>query len=121
MRILATCFLLLAASACSNAELLSPRSGWGADLTDRSPPTKACPGGTVEQLATRMDVSSPYALADFEPEISDRIRTRIASDHRLYSVRFGTDPDADGYWGFSGYLVARGDCIVHAEVTSYDN
>lgn len=121
MRILATFFLSLAAVACSNTELLSPRSEWGADFADRSPPTSACPGGTVEQLATRMDVSSPYALTDFGPKVSDRIRARIAGDHRLYSVRFATDPEADGYWSFSGYLVARGDCIVHAEVAGYDN
>ena len=26
-----------------------------------------------------------------------------------------------GFWGFSGYLISRGECVIHAKVTSIDN
>ena len=106
--------------ACSGTQLLSPRSAWG-DLASRSPPTEECPGGTMSQLRTRMAVSSPYSLADAGPQVANVIRPRISNEHRLYSFQFSTDPNSDGYWGFSGYLVADDNCIIHAEVTGYDN
>jgi hypothetical protein len=120
MRRVAIALISLAPLACSGTQLLSSRNTWG-DFATRSPPTDECPGGTIKQLGTRMAVSSPYILADFEPTVPNLIRSRISSDHRLYSYQFSTDPESDNYWGFSGYLVARGNCIVHAEVTGYDN
>lgn len=27
----------------------------------------------------------------------------------------------NGFWGFSGYVVVRSGCIVHAEITAHDN
>jgi hypothetical protein len=120
MRSVAIALLALAPAACSGAQLLSSRSAWG-DFASYSPPTEECPGGTVGQLAKRMAVSPPYLLADFEPAVPSRLRSGITGDHRLYSFQFSTDPDSGNYWGFSGYLVARGNCIVHAEVTGHDN
>jgi hypothetical protein len=120
MRRVAIALISLAPLACSGTQLLSSRSTWG-DLASRSPPTEECPGGTMSQLRTRMAVSSPYALADFGPQVANLIRPRILNEHRLYSFQFSTDPYSNSYWGFSGYLVAHGNCINHAEVTSYDN
>lgn len=53
--------------------------------------------------------------------MSESIRLRISEHHRFYSFEFTTNPNSDQYWGFRGYLVAEGDCIVHVEVTGYDN
>lgn len=121
IRRVAIALVPLAFAACTGSRLLSPRSTWGGDFADRSPPTEECPGGTLRQLGERMAVSSPQDPTDVEGSIPDAIRSRMTEQHRLYSFDFAMNPNADDYWGFSGYLVAQGDCIVHAEVTSYDN
>jgi hypothetical protein len=120
MRRVALALISLVLLACNGTQLLSSRSTWG-DFASRSPPTEECPGGTINQLRTRMAVSSPYTLADFGPQVASLIRPRILSEHRLYSFQFSTDPDSENYWGFSGYLVAHDSCIIHAEVTGHDN
>ena len=111
----------LAAMACGGDQLLSPPSTWGGDFTDRSPATEECPGGTLAHLRTRMAVSEPFIPAEFRSQIPDTIRSRIAGGDRLHSFQFNTDPDSSSFWGFSGYLVSRGDCIVHAHITGHDN
>jgi hypothetical protein len=107
--------------ACGSTPLLSPLSNWGTDFTSRSPATDKCPGGSLASLGSHMTVSAPYKLAKFQVRVPDLIRTHIASTDRLYSFQFNTTLASGNYWGFSGYLVARGDCIVHAQVTGYDN
>ena len=120
-RSLAIALTSLAAIACGGNLLLSSTSNWGGDFTDRSPPTDKCPGGTLTQLRTRMAISDPLTLAEISSDIPDSIRSRIVDSDRLYSFQFSTDPDSGDFWGFSGYLVARGDCIIHAKTTGYDN
>lgn len=68
-----------------------------------------------------MAVSPPYTPATFEARIPDALARRLADGDRLRAFDFSTDPDATDVWGFSGYLVSRGDCIVHAAITSHDN
>ena len=120
-QLVAIAVISLAAIACGGTRLLSPIDAWGSDFTDRSPPTEECPGGTLANLRTRMAVSEPYALASFQESIPDSVRSQISRDDRLHKFQFNTAPDAEGFWGFSGYLVSRGDCIVHAKVGGYDN
>jgi hypothetical protein len=120
-RFVAIALTSLAAIACGGDQLLSPPSTWGGDFTDRSPPTDQCPGGTVTQLRTRMAVSTPQNLSELMPRLPDSVRSRISSEDTLHSFQFSTDPDSGNFWGFGGYLVAHGDCIVHARITSHDN
>ncbi len=121
MRFAAIALTSLAAIACGGVQLLSPPSTWGKDFMDRSPSTDECPGGTLAHLRTRMAVSEPQNLAEFRPHIPDSIHAQISGDERLHSYEFSTDPHSGNYWGFSGYFVSRGNCIVHAKVTGYDN
>ena len=111
----------LATIAYGSTQLLSPSSNWGADFTSRSPATAKCPGGSLADIGTRMTVSAPYKLAKFQTRVPDLIRSRISSGDRLHSFQFNTALESGNYWGFCGYLVARGNCIVHAQVTGYDN
>jgi hypothetical protein len=120
-RLVATAVLSLATIACDGDPLLSPRSSWGSDFTDRSPPTGACLGGALTQLRTRMAVSEPHSLATFRQDVPESVRAQISADDTLRTFQFSTDPATGNFWGFSGYLVSRGDCIVHAKVTGHDN
>ncbi len=119
------CFIIAAMSlvavSCGGSELLSPTSTWGGDFTDRSPPTDECSGGTVTQLDTQMAVSAPLRREEIESTVPDGIRSSILDSDKFHTFHFGTDPEGSHYWGFSGYLIARGDCIVHVEITSFDN
>jgi hypothetical protein len=53
--------------------------------------------------------------------VSDRVRRSIAAADRIYA--FGSrSRAADGSErSFSGYFVARGECIVHVQVTNDDD
>jgi hypothetical protein len=120
-RSIAIAVIALASIACSGGHLLSPTSSWGGDFTDRSPPTDHCPGGTLAELRTRMTVSEPNDLATLRTGVPDTIRSQLSKDDMLYTFQFGTAPDSINFWGFSGYLVARGNCVIHAEITGRDN
>ena len=120
-RLVAIAVISLAAIACASGQSLSPPSSWGSDFTDRSPPTDACPGGTLSHLRTRMTISEPSDLATLRQLIPDKILPMLTQDDRLHRFQFSTDPDSGDFWGFSGYLVARGDCIVYVSAMGYDN
>ena len=118
-----TAIVVTAASviACGGSQLLSPPATWGEEFTNRSPSTDSCVGGTLGHLRSRMTVSEPHALSDYRGQIPDSIRAQILDDDQIHEFQFSTDPDSAVFWGFSGYLVSRGECVVHAEVTGYDN
>lgn len=121
MRSVMVALASLCAIACGGGASLSPPGKWGGDFTDRSPSTAECPGGTLTHLRSRMAVSGPYIAGEFEERLPDSIRLRLTDDDRLHSFQFTTNPELADFWGFSGYLVSRGDCIIHAHVTSHDN
>ena len=121
-KLVATAVFSLAAVACGGGgQLLSPRTSWGDDFTDRSNPSRECPGGTLSQLRTRMTVSEPQRLAEFPDDVPESVRSRISANDTLHRFQFSTDPAEGNYWGFSGYLVSRGNCVIHAKVTAHDN
>ena len=53
--------------------------------------------------------------------VSDLVKRSITAADRIYAFGFNARAVDGGAAGFSGYFVARGDCIVHVEVTRYDN
>jgi len=121
MRWLLLWTLALGANACADPRTLSAPKTWGEDFLARSPPTEHCPGGTVSHLRTQMAVEDARTQAQFDLPIEDAIRSKLEADDRFHRFRFSTDPDAEPYWGFEGVLIARRDCIVHVEITGYDN
>jgi hypothetical protein len=120
MRLSTLVAIPFAVAACGGGPLLSPPSTWGADFTDRSPATAACPGGSLRRLRGEMDVSA-IDRRTFVPPVEDPVLDRMSDGDRLHAFRFATDPTSPMYWGFDGYLVSRGDCIVHATIAGYDN
>ena len=120
-QLLAIAVVSLATIGCGDGQLLSPRAQWGKDFTDRSPATDKCPGGTLSQLRTRMFVSGPQELAKFDHAIPLAVRSRLSRDDTLHEFQFRTDLAGGGFWGFSGYLVTRDDCVVDVRITGYDN
>ena len=111
----------LAVVACSSNTVLSQRNTWGSDFTDRSPPTSNCSGGTLSQLRTRMEVSNPLTPSEAKEHAPNSVISKISGDDRFHTFQFSTDLNLGNPWGFTGYLLSRGDCIVLAKVTSYDN
>lgn len=141
--LLAALVIACVAGGCSasGADLLSDRSRWNEDFTRLSPPTSACPGGSVAALRTRMQVMGPYTLASFKtmeasakPEASEAgtstvflyplsafIEQRIRASDRIHTFDFASHPDESPWWAFRGVLAARGDCIIHVDITGYDH
>jgi hypothetical protein len=99
-------------------------SQWDKDFLSMARPTPACPGGSVDALRKRMAITGPYMSADAFHTATLRelppLRGVAAGD-RYYSFQYTSEPVGGGFWGFAGYLVTRGACIVHAQVTSRDN
>lgn len=132
-----------AAGGCSasGAHLLSDSARWNEDFTRFSPPTPACPGGSLAALKTRMSVIGPHTPASLETmaararqddqeaetttmvpaSVSAPIKARLKDFHRIHAFDFMTDPDRSPWWGFHGVVVTDGDCIVHVEVGGYDH
>lgn len=96
---------------------------WYGDFQSLIVPTEECPGGTVEQLGKRMSVSESYSPQ--HPGAARRfslssLRGVVDSD-RVHEFYFSSELPGDSFWGFGGYLVARGACVIHAKVTTIDN
>lgn len=129
------------ACSVSGADPLSDRKHWSEDFTRRSPSTPTCPGGSVTALTAHMDVIGPHTLASFEQmaaratprdreaettarfphAVSAYVKEQLMDSDRIHAFDFTTDPNISPWWGFHGFLIARGDCIIHVEVTGYDH
>jgi len=53
--------------------------------------------------------------------VSDFVRETVGQNESIYEVSFNTDPSGGDFWGFSGYVVARDECVVHVSKMSYLN
>ena len=101
--------------------------------------TASCPTDTITNALTRMSVNGPLTIEQFEQrvayqfttadepdrmqfvykKVSDFVRDNIGDDDAIYDVSFQTDPFGGNYWGFSGYVVARDECVVHVSRMAY--
>jgi hypothetical protein len=51
---------------------------------------------------------------------SDFVKAEMAAGDSIYAFEF-LSGSQENFWGFSGYAVARGDCVIHVDVTEYLN
>ena len=103
--------------------------------------TPSCATDTIANARSRLSVVGPLTIDEYEqrvahsfttveePErkqrvykqVSDFVRDNIGENDAIYDVSFNTDPSGGNFWGFSGYVVARGDCVVYVSKMSYLN
>jgi hypothetical protein len=110
--------------ALPNQDVPSNPTEWDKDFLSMSEPSSACPGGSVEALRKHMTLSSPYGSAEALQAASLRALPQlsgVAPGDQYYSFSFRSELPGGTFWGFGGYLVTRGPCVVHAEVTNHDN
>ena len=128
--LLSRCFLLVLLATGSalagtreNIVLPSDPASWNADLFRLIQPTEKCAGGTVEQLGKRVFLSHPYSPQEFEASHPGTLLSihGLADSDRIYSFYFRSELPGVSFWGFGGDLIARGECIIYADVTTYDN
>jgi hypothetical protein len=70
-----------------------------------------------------MSVSEPYSPQGYEAAHQTSLKSLrglVAADH-LHEFYYRADLPSGGFWGFGGYLVARGACIAHVQMTTHDN
>lgn len=96
---------------------------WYGDFQSLVVPTEECPGGTVEQLGKRLTLSEPYSLRvpDAAQRFSVPTLIGIEDSDWVHEFYFSSELPGGSFWGFSGYLMSRGSCVIHAEVTNIDN
>ena len=96
---------------------------WYGDFQSLVIPTEECPGGTVEQLGKRLTLSEPFSAqaSDVARRFSVPTLRGTEDSDWVHEVYFSAELPGGSFWGFSGYLVARGSCVIHAEVTTIDN
>ena len=65
----------------------------------------------------------PYSAEAFEKTHGATIafKRSLAEADRIQSFSFRSGPESGTYWGFDGYVVVRNGCVIHAEITNYDN
>ena len=103
--------------------------------------TAPCPTDTIANAQSRMYVDGPLTIEQYEQKVavefttvdepdrvqvvykkvSEFVRENIGENDEIYNVSFNTDPSGGNFWGFSGYVVARGECVVHVSKMSYLN
>lgn len=118
--------LSLGSSAVSAGEeivLPSDPQTWYGDLRPMITPTEQCPGGTVEQLRKRIFVSEPHSTLtlDAAQRLSQSALRGVEDSDLMYEFHFSSELAGGGFWGFGGYLISRGECVIHAKVTTIDN
>jgi hypothetical protein len=118
--------LLLSSAAVSAGEetvVPSDPHTWYGDLHPLITPTEQCPGGTVEKLRERMSVSEPRSVgaSGIAQRISLSTLRGIESSDAVHEFDFRSELAGDRFWGFGGYLISRGGCIIHTRVTTIDN
>jgi hypothetical protein len=121
----ATLFAMAATSTSANETSFLPSdpSTWHGDFLQRVKPTNECAGGTIAQVRKHMSVSAPYTSQEFEAAQDGSFHSvpDVPASDRLHSFSFRSELDDRSFWGFEGYLVARGECVIHVQVTSHDN
>jgi len=125
----------------AQVDTLSDPETWSSDVMRGAAPSPECQTDTIENLKQRMAVTGPYTVEEYERtvafysstaenpteriatlnEVSEFVRREIGAEDRIYGFQFMTDPASGDFWGFTGYLVARGECMIHVEVTSHIN
>lgn len=114
---------------------------WNPDFMRGAVSSPDCPTDTLRNVRMRMAAIGPYDLDEFERtvsyyssigdepgegtptynRVSELVRRSIAASDRIYAFRFNPLAADGAARGFSGYFVARGDCVVHVQITSYDD
>ena len=123
---LAFSLLLLGCFSASAGEanvVPSDPATWYGDFLNLVAPTKDCPGGTVEHLGKYMYVSDPSSAQD--PGAAQRFPVQalrgIEDSDGIHEFYFSSELPNGSFWGFGGYLISRGACVIHAKVTAIDN
>ena len=113
----------LAVAAEAIAAVPSQPATWYGDFRSQVVPTDECPGGTVEQIGERMSVSAPYSAQDAEAiqRFSLSALRGIAGTDQVHEFYFSSELPDGSFWGFGGFLVARGVCVIHVKITNIDN
>jgi hypothetical protein len=127
--------------AGATVQPLSDPATWSRDFMRGARSTPDCPTDTVRNVRIRMAAIGPYTVEQFETTIAsyespaENPDDRIPTFHRasalvkrsltradgIFVFSLNADSAVAGFARFSGYFVARGECIVHVEVTSYGN
>jgi len=105
----------------SSQALITPRERWNVDFARHAPATAACPGGSLDQVRSALRVRGPLKPEQLESPLSPEILARLRTGDAVYSFDAFFNEPGQRPWGFAGHVVAHGDCIVHADVTGYDN
>lgn len=105
----------------SSQALITPRERWNVDFARHAPATAACPGGSLDRARSALRVRGPLQPEQLESPLLPEILARLRTGDAVYSFDAFFNEPGQRPWGFAGHLVAHGDCIVHADVTGYDN
>ena len=124
MQIARFTFLILlnvSAAYAAGTHVPSDPAGWDQDLLEMAVPTKDCPGGSIASLSKRMTLSQPLGSSEFSLTVSrDHLSGTLPTD-QARQFYFRSELPGGSFWGFSGYVLERSGCIVHAKVNSRDN
>lgn len=128
------------AAPAATATLSDPAT-WSPDFMRGAIASAECPTDTLPNVRTRMAAIGPYEVDDFERtvayyssisgepgegipihnRVSELVRRSIDPADRIYAFGFTSLAAGGSAREYSGYFVARGDCIVHVQVTRYEN
>ncbi|MDJ0711073.1 MAG: hypothetical protein QNJ14_11810 [Woeseiaceae bacterium] len=133
--ILTVAILVLGCAACVSQVIvpLSDPSHWNGDFMVGALPTADCGTDTITNVRGRMTVAGPFTVQEYEQmesfvrkdpvvykRVSDFTRNNIEDGDAIYDVQHFVLGKSNS-WGYFGYVVARGDCVIHVGKMGYIN
>ena len=116
-------FATCAAAAEEGTRLPSDPRSWGMELPGFPTASDQCAGGELQALLKVAPDLTPHAPEEYEAtyEVSLRSLRGLRSSDRIYPFYHRWDFRDGEFAAVGGYIVARGNCIIHAQTTFHDN
>jgi hypothetical protein len=126
----ARCILILfalathtAACATEKTHIPSDPKSWGMTFLGLPPPSPRCPGGEISEFTALVPQLKPLTPKQYESQESGSLASLVgleASD-QVFPFYYQWNLKYGKFSAVSGFILARGACIIHVQATGYDN
>ena len=118
-----TLLVTFAATAGDATEIPSDPRSWDMEYLGLPAGSAKCPGGEIQDFRNRVPSLRPHTPQEYESTYQTSLKSLrgLRDSDQIYPFYYRWDLPNDQFAGVGGYIVARGQCIIHVQATLYDN